>query len=135
MIDFALHQNFPHALVGNSYRTPRKRFELVLTGGEGASESGDFSRITEERAAPHKRAVEAPKTLLSWIGSRRFRYFLSENQRKRIEEINLELDSIGAEKSKRQLKGRPEDDLEKRQEELERQKEDLVGEIADIWSS
>ena len=60
---------------------------------------------------------------------------MSENQRKRIEEINLELDSIEAQKTKRQSKGRPIDDLEKRQEELERQKEDLVGEIADIWSS
>ena len=60
---------------------------------------------------------------------------MSENQRKRIEEINLELDSIGAEKTERQSKGRPIDDLVKRQEELEKQKEELVGEIADIWSS
>ena len=60
---------------------------------------------------------------------------MSENQRKRIEEINLELNSIEAEKTKRQLKGKPVDDLEKRQEELEQQKEELVGEIADIWSS
>jgi hypothetical protein len=33
------------------------------------------------------------------------------------------------------LRGKPVEDLEKRQEELEQQKEELVGEIADIWSS
>ena len=60
---------------------------------------------------------------------------LSENQRTRIAEINLELESIEAEKAKRQSKGKSIEDLERKQEELERLKHELVEQIADIWSS
>ena len=60
---------------------------------------------------------------------------LSESQRTRIIEINQELELIEAEKTKRQSKGKSIDDLEKRQEQLERLKHELVEQIADIWSS
>jgi predicted transcriptional regulator len=60
---------------------------------------------------------------------------MSEGRRIRIAELNKELGSLLAEKAKRQLRGKSVDDLEKKQEELEQQKHQLVEEIQDTWSS
>ena len=65
----------------------------------------------------------------------KYRNLLSENQRTRIEEINKELESLEFEKAKKPAAGKSTIELEKRQEELERQKHELVEQIADIWSS
>ena len=65
----------------------------------------------------------------------KLRNLLSESQRTRIEEINKELESLEYEKAKKQAAGKSITALEKRQEELERQKHELVEQIADIWSS
>jgi uncharacterized protein YceH (UPF0502 family) len=50
-------------------------------------------------------------------------------------ELDVEIAKLQHEMNERQAKGKPVDDLEKRLEELERQKHDLVERIEALWSA
>lgn len=50
-------------------------------------------------------------------------------------EVNVEIDRLQHEINERQAKGKPTQDLEKRLEELEREKHDLVERIEALWSA
>jgi septation ring formation regulator EzrA len=59
----------------------------------------------------------------------------AEQNRARMAEVNVEIDKLQHEISERQAKGKPVDTLEKRLEELEREKHDLVERIEALWSA
>jgi uncharacterized protein YceH (UPF0502 family) len=50
-------------------------------------------------------------------------------------ELNVEIDKVQHEMNERQAKGKPTSDLEKRLEELEGQKHELVERIEALWSA
>ncbi len=50
-------------------------------------------------------------------------------------ELNVEIERLQHEINEKQAKGKPVQDLEKRLEELERQKHDLVERIEALWSA
>jgi hypothetical protein len=50
-------------------------------------------------------------------------------------EVNVEIEKLQHEKNERQAKGRPTKDLEKRLDELEREKHELVERIEALWSA
>jgi uncharacterized protein YceH (UPF0502 family) len=52
-----------------------------------------------------------------------------------MEEINVEIGRLQHETNERQAKGKPTQDLEKRLEELEREKHELVERIEALWSA
>ena len=59
----------------------------------------------------------------------------AEQNRARMEEINVEIGRLQHETNERQAKGKPTQDLEKRLEELEREKHELVERIEALWSA
>ncbi len=59
----------------------------------------------------------------------------AEQNRARMEEINVEIGRLQHEMNERQAKGKPTEDLEKRLEELEREKHELVERIEALWSA
>lgn len=59
----------------------------------------------------------------------------AEQNRARMAEVNVEIDKLQHEINERQAKGRPTQDLERRLEELEREKHDLVERIEALWSA
>jgi septation ring formation regulator EzrA len=59
----------------------------------------------------------------------------AEQNRARMAEVNVEIDKLQHEINERQAKGKPVDTLEKRLEELEREKHDLVERIEALWSA
>jgi tRNA uridine 5-carbamoylmethylation protein Kti12 len=59
----------------------------------------------------------------------------AEQNRARMAEVNVEIDRLQHEINVRQSKGRPTQDLEKRLEELEREKHELVERIEALWSA
>lgn len=59
----------------------------------------------------------------------------AEENRARMAEVNVEIDKIQHEINERQGKGKPTQGLEKRLEELESEKHDLVERIEALWSA
>ncbi len=59
----------------------------------------------------------------------------AEQNRARMAEVNMEIDRLQHEINERQAKGKPTQDLEKRLEELEREKHELVERIEALWSA
>ena len=59
----------------------------------------------------------------------------AEQNRARMAEANMEIDRLQHEINERQAKGKPTQDLEKRLEELEREKHELVERIEALWSA
>jgi septation ring formation regulator EzrA len=59
----------------------------------------------------------------------------AEQNRARMAEVNVEIDKLQHEINERRAKGKPVDTLEKRLEELEREKHDLVERIEALWSA
>jgi hypothetical protein len=60
---------------------------------------------------------------------------LTQTRRNRIAEIEKELQVLMAEKKEKLAQGKSVDELDQRQEELERQKDQLVSALQDTWSS
>ena len=50
-------------------------------------------------------------------------------------QLNVEIEKLQREMSEKRARGKPIHDLEKRLEELEREKHDLVERIEDLWSA
>jgi TolA-binding protein len=59
----------------------------------------------------------------------------AEQNRARMAELNVEIERLQHEINERQAKGKPTQDLEKRLEELESEKHDLVERIEALWSA
>ena len=59
----------------------------------------------------------------------------AEQNRARMAEVNVEIDRLQHEINERQTKRKPTQDLEKRLEELEREKHELVERIEALWSA
>ena len=59
----------------------------------------------------------------------------AENYRARMAEVNVEIEKLQHEMREKQAKGKPTQSLEKRIEELEREKHDLVERIEALWSA
>jgi uncharacterized protein YceH (UPF0502 family) len=59
----------------------------------------------------------------------------AEQNRARMAELNVEIERPQHEINERQAKGKPTQDLEKRVEELERQKHNLLERIEALWSA
>ncbi len=59
----------------------------------------------------------------------------AEQNRARMAEVNVEIDRLQHEINERQANGKPTQDLEKRLEELEREKHELVERIEALWSA
>ena len=59
----------------------------------------------------------------------------AEQNRARMAEVNVEIDRLQHEINERQAKGKTTQDLEKRLEELEREKHELVERIEALWSA
>ncbi len=59
----------------------------------------------------------------------------AEQNRARMAEVNAEIDKLQHEINERQAKGKPTQDLEKRLEELESEKHELVERIEALWSA
>ena len=59
----------------------------------------------------------------------------AEQNRARMAEVNVEIDKIQHEINEKKAKGKPTQDLEKRLEELESEKHDLVERIEALWSA
>ena len=59
----------------------------------------------------------------------------AEQNRARMAEVNVEIERVQHEINEKQAKGKPTQDLEKRLEELEREKHDLVERIEALWSA
>jgi hypothetical protein len=53
----------------------------------------------------------------------------------RIAELNTEIEKLGREMNEKRSKGKPVHDLEKRLDQLEREKHDLVEQIEALWSA
>ncbi len=59
----------------------------------------------------------------------------AENYRARMAELNVEIEKLQREMNEKQARGKPVQSLEKRLEELEREKHDLVERIEALWSA
>jgi len=59
----------------------------------------------------------------------------AEQNRARMAEVNVEIDRLQHEINERQANGKPTQDLERRLEELEREKHELVERIEALWSA
>jgi predicted nucleic acid-binding Zn-ribbon protein len=59
----------------------------------------------------------------------------AEKYRMRIAELNTEIEKLGREMNEKRSKGKPVHDLEKRLDQLEREKHDLVEQIEALWSA
>jgi len=59
----------------------------------------------------------------------------AEQNRARMEELNLEIERLHHEINEKQARGKPTQALEKRLEELESEKHDLVERIEALWSA
>ncbi len=59
----------------------------------------------------------------------------AEQNRARMAELNVEIEKLQHEINEKQAKGKPTDALEKRLEELEREKHDIVERIEALWSA
>ena len=59
----------------------------------------------------------------------------AEQNRARMAELNVEIDKLQHEMNAKQAKGKPVQSLQKRLEELEREKHDLVERIEALWSA
>ena len=59
----------------------------------------------------------------------------AENYRARMAELNVEIEKLQHEMNEKQAKGKPTQSLQKRLEELEREKHDLVERIEALWSA
>jgi len=59
----------------------------------------------------------------------------AEQNRARMAEVNMEIDRLQHEINERQANGKPTQELEKRLEELEREKHELVERIEALWSA
>ena len=59
----------------------------------------------------------------------------AEQNRARMAEVNVEIERLQHEINQRQANGKPTQDLEKRLEELEREKHELVERIEALWSA
>jgi chromosome segregation ATPase len=59
----------------------------------------------------------------------------AERYRARMAELNLEIEKIQQEMSKKRANGKPVHDLEKKLDQLEREKHDLVERIEALWSA
>ena len=59
----------------------------------------------------------------------------ADNYRARMAELNVEIEKVQHEINESKAKGKPTRDLEKRLEELERQKHDLIERIEALWSA
>ena len=59
----------------------------------------------------------------------------AEQNRARMAELNVEIDRLQHEINERQSNGNPTQDLEKRLEEMEREKHELVERIEALWSA
>ena len=59
----------------------------------------------------------------------------AEKYRMRIAELNTAIEKLGREMNEKRSKGKPVHDLEKRLDQLERQKHDLVEQIEALWSA
>ena len=59
----------------------------------------------------------------------------ADSYRARMAELNVEIEKVQHEMNEREAKGRPNVDLEKRLEELESQKHELVERIEALWSA
>ncbi len=59
----------------------------------------------------------------------------ADNYRARMAELNVEIGKLQHEMSEKQAKGKPIQGLEKRLEELEREKHDLVERLQALWSA
>jgi hypothetical protein len=59
----------------------------------------------------------------------------AEQNRARMAEVNVEIDKLQHEINEKQAEGKPTAALEKRLEELEREKHELVERIEALWSA
>ena len=59
----------------------------------------------------------------------------AEKYRMRIAELNTEIEKLEHEMNEKRSKGKPVHDLEKRLDQLEREKHDLVEQIEALWSA
>ena len=59
----------------------------------------------------------------------------AEQNRARMAEVNVEIDKLRHEINEKQAEGKPTAALEKRLEELEREKHELVERIEALWSA
>ena len=59
----------------------------------------------------------------------------AEKYRMRIAELNTEIEKLGREMNEKRSKGKPVHDLEKKLDQLEREKHDLVEQIEALWSA
>jgi len=59
----------------------------------------------------------------------------ADSYRARMAELNVEIEKVQHEMNEREAKGRPTVDLQKRLEELESQKHELVERIEALWSA
>jgi len=59
----------------------------------------------------------------------------AEQNRARMAEVNVEIDKLQHEINEKQAEGKPTAGLEKRLEELEREKHELVERIEALWSA
>ncbi len=59
----------------------------------------------------------------------------AQTYRDRMADLNVEIAKLQHEMNEKQAKGKPTDALEKRLEELEREKHDLVERIEALWSA
>ena len=59
----------------------------------------------------------------------------AENYRARMAELNVEIEKLQHEMNEKQAKGKPTQSLEKRLDELEREKHDLVERIEALWNA
>ncbi len=59
----------------------------------------------------------------------------AEQNRARMAEVNVEIDRLQHEINEMQPKGKPTQNFEKRLEELEREKHDVVERIEALWSA
>ena len=60
---------------------------------------------------------------------------LTQTRRNRIAEIEKEIQTLMAEKKEKLAQGKSVDEIDQKQEELERQKDQLVEALQDTWSS
>ena len=59
----------------------------------------------------------------------------AEKYRAKMADLNIEIEKLQHEMSVKRAKGRPVHDLEKRLDELEREKHDLVERLEALWSA
>jgi outer membrane murein-binding lipoprotein Lpp len=59
----------------------------------------------------------------------------AEKYRARMAELNIEIEKLEQEMNQKRAKGKPVHDLEKKLDQLEREKHDLVERIEALWSA